>query len=146
MYRRTFQDQDEGSFLLDVLKIFIGVFLGGLAAAFTYEAVVEWRIEQAAKKAMTEFQRQMDKTNADMERQRRAEEKARTQAEEEAARKRSALALVDRLERERKARKDAAWAQFYKPSPNCQVDSGTHACANEYMAARKRFESAYVDR
>jgi hypothetical protein len=146
MYRRTFQDQDEGSFLLDILKIFIGVFLGSLAAVFTYEAIVEWRVEQAAKKAASELQRQLNKTNADMERQRKAQEQARARAEEEVARRRSALALADRLEKERKVRKETAWGQFYKPSPSCQVDSGTHACANEYMAARKRFEASYVDR
>ena len=101
---------------------------------------------QAAKRTAAELQRQLDKTNSELERQRLAQEHERQKADQEAERNRSALALADRLQRERNARKDAAWAQFYKPSPACQADSGTTVCANEYMASRKRFEAQYVDR
>ena len=146
MQRRLFHTEDEGTVLLDIFKITMGVFIGSLMAIFTYEAVVEWRIEQAAKRTAAELQRQLDKTNSELERQRLAQEHERQKAEQEAERNRSALALADRLQRERNARKDAAWAQFYKPSPACQADSGTTVCANEYMASRKRFEAQYVDR
>lgn len=146
MQRRSFQTEDEGTVLLDIFKITMGVFIGSLMAVFTYEAVVEWRVEQSAKRAAAELQRQLDRTNSQLERQRLDREQARQQAEQEAERNRSAFALADRLQRERNARKEAAWAQFYKPTPPCQADSGTAACANEYMAARKRFEAQYVDR
>lgn len=146
MQRRSFQTEDEGTVLLDIFKIAIGVFIGSLMAVFTYEAIVEWRIEQAAKRAAAELQRQLDKTNSELERQRLAQEHARQQVEQEAERSRSALALADRLQRERNSRKDAAWTQFYRPSPACQADSATAACANEYMAARRRFDAQYVDR
>lgn len=146
MNRRPFQTEDEGSFLLDIFRLALGVFIGSLAAVFTYEAVVEYRIEQAARKATAEFNRLMKETNDERECQRLAEQLAREQADQAERQKRSALALADRLERERKTRKNAAWESFYQPSPACKADSGTAACANEYMAARKRFDGQYVDR
>jgi len=53
MSRRPFQpdDEDTGTFLVDVLKIALGVFFGGLAAAFTYEAILAYRAEEAIRKA-----------------------------------------------------------------------------------------------
>ncbi len=55
MQRRGFEN-DEGTFLLDLFKIAMGVFIGGLAAMFTYEAITAWRLEQAAKKFAQDLQ------------------------------------------------------------------------------------------
>jgi uncharacterized protein (DUF1800 family) len=146
MYRRRYETEDEGSFLMGLLQIFLGVFFGGLAAMFTYEAVVAWRVEQAAKKAVAEMERQISKTNAELAQQARQREEQRQAREREAAARQTALDMAARLERERRERKDLAWKKFFMPSPACQQDSSTAPCANEYMAARTRFEANYVDR
>ncbi len=84
--------------------------------------------------------------NAEAVRRRQEDAQQRSEAEQRAEQMRSARALAARLETERQERRDAAWAKFYQPSPSCKADSGTAACANEYMAARKRFDGQYVDR
>ena len=68
MSRRPFQpdDEDTGTFLVDVLKIALGVFFGGLAAAFTYEAILAYRAEEAIRKASEEIKAQNARTNAEM--------------------------------------------------------------------------------
>lgn len=146
MHRRSFQTEDEGSFLLDVFKIALGVFIGSLAAVFTYEAIVSFRAEQAVRKALQETKAQADQMNAEAAKRSQQEALERQEAEQRAEQVRNARALAARLEAERQARRDAAWSKFYQPSPSCKVDSGTTACANEYMAARKRFDGQYVDR
>lgn len=146
MHRRSFQTEDEGSFLLDVFKIALGVFIGSLAAVFTYEAIVAFRAEQAVRKALQETKAQADRINAEAAKRSQQEALERLEAEQRAEQVRNARALAARLEAERQARRDAAWSKFYQPSPACKTDSGTTACANEYMAARKRFDSQYIDR
>lgn len=146
MQRRSYQTEDEGSYLLDIIKIAIGVFIGGLAAAFTYEGILALRTEMALRKMQDEIKAQTDRIERQDARRRQAEAEARDAAEREAEQLRSARALANRLETERQQRKDAAWAKFYQPSPNCKIDPGTTACANEHMIARKRFEGQYVDR
>lgn len=146
MYRRSFQTEDEGSFLLDIFKIALGVFIGSLAAVFTYEAVLAYRVEQAVRKAQDEVKAQADRMNAHAEKRSQQDAQERQAAEQRAEQARSARALAARLEAERQARREAAWSKFYQASPSCKTDSGTAACANEYMAARKRFDSQYVDR
>ena len=146
MYRRRRDVEDEGTFLMGLLQIFLGVFFGSLAAVFTYEGIVAWRVEQAAKKAAEEIHR----ANAELAQQERQREALRQERERErereAAATQSALDMAARLFKERRERKELAWKKFFTPSQACQLDSGTAACANEYMAARKRFESIYVDR
>lgn len=146
MHRRSYQTEGEGSFLSDIIKIAIGVFIGGLAAAFTYEAILALRAEIALRKVQEEIKAQTDRIEKQDARRRQVEAEARDAAEREAEQLRSARALASRLETERQQRKDAAWAKFYQPSPNCKIDPGTTACANEHMIARKRFEGQYVDR
>ncbi|MBV7453387.1 hypothetical protein KW843_02780 [Acidovorax sp. sif1233] len=146
MHRRSYQTEDEGSFLLDIIKIAIGVFIGGLAAAFTYEAILAYRAEMAIRKVQEEVKAQADRIEKQDARRRQAEAEALDAAQLEADQLRSAKALAQRLETERQQRKDAAWAKFYQPSPNCKIDPGTTPCANEHMVARKRFEGQYVDR
>lgn len=145
MHRRSFQTEDEGTFLLDVFKIALGVFFGALAAAFSYEAILAYRAEEAIRKVQQQVKAQTDRMNADAARRGQQEAQERQQAEQQAEQLRNARALAARLETERQQRRDAAWSKFYQPSPPCKIDSGTAACANEYMAARKRFDGQYVD-
>ena len=54
MYRRK-EVQSEWGFIGDVLKIALGVFIGSMAAVFTYEGVLVWRAEQASRQVMKEL-------------------------------------------------------------------------------------------
>ncbi|KRA06608.1 hypothetical protein [Acidovorax sp. Root568] len=148
MNRRPFrpEEEDTGKFLVDVFKIALGVFIGGLAAAFAYEAILTYRAEEAMRKAAQEIKAQAARTNAEIAKQNELNQQAKEEERQHMEGLRAAQALEKRLESERRQRKEDAWARFHQPSPNCKLDSGTTACANEYMAARKRFESQYVDR
>jgi len=145
MQRRGFQS-DEGTFLADLCKIAVGVFIGGLAAMFAYEGITAWRLEQAAKRATAELQRQAQQLQIQQHQQAQQREDAVRQESARAAAERAANEDVARLIRERRERKEAAWQRFFQPSSACRIDSATLPCANEHMAARKRFEAGYVDR
>lgn len=59
-----------------------------------------------------------------------------------------ALALQHQLHQEtlaRQARKNAAWEQFFKPSPQCRNDPINVECANKHIRAKSRFEATYQD-
>ena len=73
MQRRSYQTEDEGSYLLDIIKIAIGVFIGGLAAAFTYEAILALRTEMALRKVQEEIKAQTDRIEKQDARRRQAE-------------------------------------------------------------------------
>ena len=144
MERRGFQN-DDGTFLLDLVKIALGVFIGGLAAMFAYEGITAWRVEQALIKEankVKQAQRKADereaKEQADRE-QRSAERRQQAQARHDAYQASQAL------QRARAQRKESAWAAFYQPSQACTLDPTTASCANEFISARKRFEAQYKD-
>lgn len=145
MYRRHQSDDGGDGFMLGLLQIALGVFIGSLAAVFAYEEITAWRIEQRARKVAEQIKK-ADQALAQQQAAqavRRAEEAERARQEAEA--NRSALALANRLQRERHQRREAAWNAYYTPSPDCKLDSATMKCANEYMAARKRFDGQYKD-
>jgi len=54
-------------------------------------------------------------------------------------------AAVAEQEHIRAERKRQAWEKFHQRSPSCQRDPNTVACANAYIAAKRRFEREYVD-
>ena len=124
----------EQSFFSDVVKVALGVFIGGLAAAFAYETITQWRAQQVLQKMAIEMQQERrEKAQAARQAQQRRDELTRQRQE------------AQRQEQHRQERRANAWQQYYKPSPSCRVDPSTPACANEYMAARKRFDAAYRD-
>lgn len=149
---RYMNESNENSFFVDVIKIALGVFIGGLLAALAYEQILAWRMNEALKAVQTqtqrataqmkrslelaEQQRQRDREAQDEQRQRdrEAQDEQRRQAVEQA-----------RQERLRQERKNAAWERFYQPPEACKVDSATMPCVNAYMAAKKRFELQYRD-
>lgn len=140
------RDREQVDSISFILAIAIGVFIGALAAAFVYEGITALR----ARYALQEFEKTIRAVGAETERaaQQQVIEAQRKLAEQESSLRanRAALELVQRLERERVQRKSDAWTKFYQPSLPCAADSGTGQCANEYMAAKKRFEQTYVDR
>lgn len=142
----TRQFAPESSYFSGVLKIALGVFIGALAALLAYEGITALRVEVAMRKAAAEVQRSADvareraRSQLDAKRAREADEASRRDASERAK------ALAARLAAEREQRRADAWARFYQPSEPCRLDSATLACANEHMAARKRFDAQYIDR
>lgn len=145
MERRGFQN-DEGTFLLDLVKLSLGVFIGALAALFAHEAINAWRLEYAARQFVQQAQQQEKASRAQAARQQQQQEESRQQQEERQQAIRMADQIAQRMERERRARKEAAWNAFYQPSPACRADPVTAACANEHIAAKRRFDAQYVDR
>lgn len=145
MERRVFQNE-ESTFLLDIVKTSLGVFIGGLAAMFAYEGISAMRLEYAAKRLVQQAQQQEKTARAELVRQQQQQQKIQQEREEEQQATRRADQLAQRLERERRLRKEAAWRVFYQPSAPCRDDPVTAVCANEHIAAKRRFEAQYVDR
>lgn len=50
MYRPQ-ESAHTGSFLVGVTQIALGVWVGGLLAAFSYESILAWRVQHAANQA-----------------------------------------------------------------------------------------------
>ena len=59
--RRRAEPENEWTFVLDILKIAIGVFIGCMASVLVYEQMLVWRGEQAAKQVMQELQKQQER-------------------------------------------------------------------------------------
>lgn len=145
MERRGFKN-DEGTFFLDLLKLSLGVFVGVLAALLAHEAINVWRLERAARQLVQQAEQQVKAARVQAARQQQQQLENQRRQEEQQKAITMADQLAQRFERERRARKEAAWNAFYQPSPACRADAVTAACANEHIAAKKRFEAQYADR
>lgn len=145
-------EQSDSSFLTDVFKIALGVFIGGLLAALAYTKYMAWEMERSLGPALSSLNRETKRMGAETARQFQQLEQQRQQREAmqrieqdqqaEQARQRQ---LLQQAEAERDARRQAAWERYYQASALCKVDSATAACANEFMAAKKRFLEQYRD-
>jgi len=147
MERRPFRYEDtEDAFFLGVLKITIGVFVGALGALLVHDAITEYRMKLATQDALRDIQVQAERQSANAARREYNIVRMRQEDRDRQEQQRQEQAAAIAEQRAREARKQAAFERFYKPSQACQIDSATMPCANEYMAAKKRFESSYVDR
>jgi hypothetical protein len=105
---------------VDVLKIALGVFIGGLLAALAYTKYMAWEVEYSLRQATAEMQKQA-KQQADRSRKQAEEDRQRREAAERVARERQQAA--DALQRKQhEADMRAAWSQIYRPSAACQTD------------------------
>ena len=140
MSEKRFQEAEWG-FVGDVVKIALGVFIGAMAAVFTYEGVLAWRAEQAAKQVMQELKAMEDKQQlANQQRLQRQKE------QQDQHRKQRLEADWQRQQQELAAkRKEQAWASYYQPSYTCRVDPSRGDCADKHIRARKAFEAQYRD-
>lgn len=147
-------EQSDSDFLTDVLKIALGVFIGGLLAALAYTKYMAWEVEYSLRQATAELQKQAkqqaerSRKQAEEERQRReaaagemAARESQQAADELQRKQQEAYARNQRIQHEADMR--AAWKQIYRPSPACQADQMTLTCANAHAAAHKRFVEIY---
>ena len=140
---RYMADEKESTFFVDVLKIALGVFIGGLLAALAYTKYMAWEVEYSLRQATAEMQKQA-KQQADRSRKQAEEDRQRREAaaNERVARERQqAAGALQRKQHEADMR--AAWSQIYRPSAACQTDQMTLTCANAHAAAHKRFMEIY---
>ena len=140
---RYMADEKESTFFTDVLKISIGVFIGGLLAALAYTKIMAIAAEYAAQKVLSSVEMSMkeqaEKTRKQVEMARLQAEHQRSQREAEDALRR---ANAER-EREAKQEHEAYMQKIYQPSAACQQDSTTMNCVNAYAAAHKIFLSKF---
>jgi len=140
MYRKRVQETDLG-FVGDVLKIALGVFIGCMASVLTYEKILSWRVEQAAKVVMQELklneEKQAQARELRLQEQRDQQDRLRKQAlEKDWERQQQVLAA---------RRKEQAWSNFYQPSFTCRADPSRGDCADSHIRARTAFEAQYRD-
>lgn len=64
---RFMANEPESTFFIDVFKIALGVFIGGLLAALAYTKIIALGVEQAAAEATASMQREMQKMKAQEE-------------------------------------------------------------------------------
>jgi uncharacterized membrane protein YccC len=127
----------------DVLKIALGVFIGALAAAFTWEGIQTVRVEMALKKATDEMKRASQQARADQQAEQAAQQMAQeAQAKDEQERQKQNQEAAQ-LQRLRQHDKEEAWKQFFKPTASCLKDAVQAECANAHMRAKTIFESQY---
>ena len=140
---RYMADEKESTFFTDVLKISLGVFIGGLLAALAYTKIMAIAAEYAARKVVESVElsmkEQAEKARIQVEMGRLQAENRRTQREAEEA------SVLANAARERQARQEheawmrQEWKKIYQPSAACQQDSTTMNCVNAYAAAHKIF-------
>ena len=125
----------------DLIKITLGVFIGALAAMLAHTAIQEARAEHKLRKAAQQLNSEINRSNEQMRKQQEARDAAAHQAAQVEAARRNQLDAAKQLLKQRAEDKEAAWARFYKPTPQCANDPNTMACANEHARSRKVFES-----
>lgn len=151
-FRPSF-DRDEDNNLM--WKIAAGVAIGIIAAAFVLFFVERYRTQIAFEEAAKVFQgftKGLSESNA-----RTAEEARRREAQRAAAEQQSRLEkaaqqrAVENAKRgaiEEAARRDRAWAKFYKRAPHCDNNPNQEQmveCANHHIRAKRQFEAAYAE-
>lgn len=146
------EEQSDGDFFTDVLKIALGVFIGGLLAAFVYTKYMAWEMNRALGQVNTALSKETQRMKADTDQFFQKNERVMQQraAAEQIDKDRIAEQERQRLiaqqqEVERDARRQAAWERYFQPSAACKADSSSMSCANAFMSAKKRFLDQYQD-
>lgn len=131
---RYMAEQSDSSFLTDVFKIALGVFIGGLLAALAYTKYMAWEMERSLGPALSSLNRETQRMSAESARQFQQFEQQRQQREavhrieqDQQADQARQRQLQQQAEAERDARRQAAWERYYHISPLCMVDSSTVA-------------------
>lgn len=130
----------------DTLKIAVGVFIGALAAAFTWEGIQTIRVEIALKHATDEIRQVNEQAQAKNRVQQAAQmtERNRQAQEQEDAQQQAADAT--QLQKQREKDRAEAFSKFYQPSAICAADPTQATCANAFIKAKTVFNSQYQPR
>lgn len=147
---RFMAKEPESTFFIDVFKIALGVFIGGLLAALAYTKIIALGVEQAAAEATASMQREMQKMKAqeEQERARRAAELQRLQQGAQARAAEQAAQLEERRRQQEEQvafdkRREVAWKKSFKPTQLCQDDPLTTECIDTANISRRRFYAQY---
>lgn len=154
--KRAFRSRERG-WASHPVSIVLVVIVGAFVVWGIQVAVIEWRARVAAEQiiragneAMRRSQIQMQQAQREAtarERHRLAAQgaarmqeaaNARAIAERQQAREEARRAAADAT-----ARKDKAWASFYRKPAHC-ADTASVECANDYIRARRNFEAKYA--
>lgn len=145
-------DRDDNNSL--VWKIAAGVAIGIVAAALVLFLVERYRTQMAVEELTRFFQgmtRGLQESTARSAEETRRREAQRAAAEqqlrlEKAAQQRT-VEDAKRAAIEEAARKERAWARFYKRPPYCDNSPNQEAmveCANHHIRAKRQFEEGYA--
>ena len=140
---RYMPEEKESTFFVDIFKIVLGVFIGGLLAALAYTKIMSWAAEHAAREAVATMQKELDAQAAKL-RQETENQRLQREAVERSriAETRAQAAFREQRQREQQeheARMRAEWQRIYQPSAACRLDPTTMPCVNAHAAAHKRF-------
>lgn len=127
----------------DVVKIAVGVFIGALAAAFTWEGIQTIRLQIAAHEANEELSRATARAKAESERRAAQQEAAKDQQEATQRERERAIAETRQMNLQREREKAEAWKRYFTPSQSCMNDPNTMECANAHIRAKTEFEATY---
>jgi len=149
---RYMASENESTFFTDILKISLGVFIGGLLAALAYTKIIALSAEYAVAEATAAMKRDLQKMQT-QEDQRRQQQQALQRASQEAAQQqasdRQQLMLRRQQEAEEQAafsaRREAAWKRTFKPSQLCLDDPLTTECIDAANISRRRFYAQYKE-
>lgn len=132
----------ESDFLGDVLRIALGITLGGVIlfalanVYFGYQLrAVSRAVSSELSSSIAEAERASAQAKVAVESRRREELRRRAAETQQAA-------LASRVLTAAEAQKEAAWQRFYQPRPAC-LESSSVECGNEHIRARRDFESRY---
>lgn len=125
-----------------VLAIALGVFIGGLSAAFAYEQILIFRAERIAARAVEELEAMQAQDRARAQARAAQEAQRRAAQLQQQAQQRQAQLLADQ---EAKA-KALAWEQYFTPTPSCRADPVRQECADAHIRARNQFEQFWQNR
>ncbi|MEK6668176.1 MAG: hypothetical protein AABZ19_05060 [Pseudomonadota bacterium] len=119
----------------------------GILTAHTVEIIVATAITGASLQwAAYELDKNAKAAQAAAEQRATNDERKRKQALAENKAAQQAAAEAEQQRRLAKAKKETAWAQFYKRDPACDDNPNTATftrCANEHIKAKTIFEATY---
>lgn len=141
--------------------IFFAVLAAIIVSWIVREAYIEWQVQRA----LTLFNQQMQNLNAQSQQRFQnlqiqseaariaAQERVRLEMEEKEQQKLAAIQLENDKHAQQiaiiqeKDAKELAWTKFYNPTRGCESenpDRDAIKCGNDYIKARKRFESGWI--
>lgn len=128
------------------VHIALGVFLGSLAAAAVVWRVAQWQAERAVAEVAESLARQQAAAVRALREDRDATERRAATQRASAASAQQAQEQMRLRRAEEAARREAAWAAFYRKPAACDEARGgswTVDCANGFIRAQKQFAALY---